>query len=122
MHELEDKISQLKLGIRELANKKNVLIKSTNTGMNEALESVLDNRERTSACLAKIRLYLDDREIVLPDYVRIEFDNIATALFEIIKFARIVEGHWENRGRLLEQQTQQSTDAERRLERTRIQT
>ena len=43
MHELEDKISLLKLRIKELANKKNVLIKSANTDMNEALESVLDN-------------------------------------------------------------------------------
>jgi uncharacterized protein YoxC len=121
MHELEDKVNQLKLRIRELANKKNILIKSVSTDMNNALEGVLDNRERTSACLARIRLYLDERGVILPDFVRIEFDNIATALFEIIRFARAVEGHWENRGNLLEQQTQRATEAERRLTRTRIQ-
>jgi hypothetical protein len=119
MHELENKVAQLKLRIRELANKKNVYV--IKDDMNNALEGVLDNRERTSACLARIRLYLDERGVVLPDFVRTEFDNIATALFEIIRFARTVEGHWENRGRLLEQQTQRANDAERRLERTRTQ-
>ena len=119
MHELENKVSQLKLRIRELANKKNTYEKSDD--MNEALEGVLDNRERTSASLARIRLFLDERGIVLPDFVRTEFDNIATALFEIIRFARAVEGHWKNRGRLLEQQTRRAGDAERRLQRTRVQ-